>query len=180
VAAVTAAGVAGLSPRLAMIAGGAAAMAAPDRACRDLFDAALGVPGADRWPFDQARIHLSYGERLRRMKATTEARAQLAAAQETFTRLGARPWARRASREMRATGVTIGPPGTRGSASLTPQQQQIAQLAATGLTNKQIGERLFLSPRTVATHLHQAFPKLGVTSRAALRDALASPPSDRP
>ncbi|WP_328465613.1 helix-turn-helix transcriptional regulator [Streptomyces sp. NBC_00448] len=56
--------------------------------------------------------------------------------------------------------------------ALTPQQSQIARLAATGLTNKQIGQRLLLSPRTVSTHLHQLFPKLGVTSRAALRDAL--------
>ncbi|WP_328401794.1 response regulator transcription factor [Nocardia sp. NBC_00403] len=59
--------------------------------------------------------------------------------------------------------------------NLTPQQRQIALLAASGLTNKQIGDRLFLSPRTVGTHLYQVFPKLGVTSRAALRDALSSP-----
>jgi DNA-binding NarL/FixJ family response regulator len=57
---------------------------------------------------------------------------------------------------------------------LSAQQREIALLAATGLTNKQIGERLYLSPRTVATHLYQLFPKLGVTSRAALRDALAA------
>jgi DNA-binding CsgD family transcriptional regulator len=180
VTAVAAAGVAGLSPRLALIAGGAAAMAATDQACRGLFDAALAIPGADRWPFDHARIHLSYGERLRRMKATTEARVHLVTALETFTRLGARPWATRASNEMRATGLTIGQATTRGRASLTPQQRQIAELAATGLTNKQIGERLYLSPRTVATHLHQVFPKLGVTTRAALRDALASQPPERP
>jgi DNA-binding CsgD family transcriptional regulator/tetratricopeptide (TPR) repeat protein len=180
VSAVSAAGVAGISPRLAMIAAGAAAMAAPDQACRDRFDAALAIPGADRWPFDQARIQLSYGERLRRIKATTEARAHLAAALETFTRLRARPWATRASNEMRATGLTIGQAPAEGPASLTPQQRQIAQLAASGLTNKQIGERLYLSPRTVATHLHQLFPKLGVTTRAALRDALASQPPERP
>lgn len=65
-----------------------------------------------------------------------------------------------------------------GSGSLTPQQREIAELAAAGLTNKQIGERLFLSPRTVSTHLYQLFPKLGVTSRAALRDALADLPPD--
>ena len=59
-------------------------------------------------------------------------------------------------------------PGT-----LTPQQREIATLAAAGLTNKQIGERLYLSHRTVATHLYQILPKLGVTSRAALRDALS-------
>jgi DNA-binding NarL/FixJ family response regulator len=57
---------------------------------------------------------------------------------------------------------------------LTPQQRQIATLAAEGLTNKQIGEQLFLSPRTVGAHLYQLFPKLGVTSRAALRDALTA------
>ena len=57
-------------------------------------------------------------------------------------------------------------------AALTPQQWEIATLAAAGLSNKQIGERLFLSPRTVSTHLYQLFPKLGVSSRAALRDAL--------
>jgi DNA-binding NarL/FixJ family response regulator len=62
---------------------------------------------------------------------------------------------------------------------MTPQQRQVAGLAASGLTNKQIGERLFLSPRTVATHLYELFPKLGITSRAALRDALASDEGDR-
>lgn len=64
-----------------------------------------------------------------------------------------------------------------GPASLTPQQLEIAQLAAAGLTNKQIGERLFLSHRTVGTHLYQIFPKLGITSRAALRDALKDLPT---
>ena len=179
VSAVSASGVADLSPRLAMIAGGAAAMAATDQTFRDHFDAALAVPGADRWPFDLARVHLAYGQRLRRIKGTTQARTHLAAAQEIFTRLDARPWAARAGSEMRATGLTIGQPTAQGPASLTPQQRQIAELAATGLTNKQIGERLYLSPRTVATHLHQLFPKLGVTTRAGLRDALANEPTER-
>ncbi|MFD0327239.1 helix-turn-helix transcriptional regulator [Streptacidiphilus monticola] len=61
-----------------------------------------------------------------------------------------------------------------GAAALTPQQLQISRLAATGLTNRQIGERLFLSARTVGFHLHQAFPKLGITSRSQLRDVLGS------
>ncbi|MFE2067691.1 helix-turn-helix transcriptional regulator [Streptomyces sp. NPDC059467] len=73
----------------------------------------------------------------------------------------------------RAAGLSVGPADATGPASLTPQQREIAMLAAAGLTNKQIGERLFLSPRTVSTHRHQLFPKLGVASRAALRDALA-------
>jgi DNA-binding NarL/FixJ family response regulator len=110
---------------------------------------------------------------LRRVKATTDARRQLTAALDTFQRLDARPWAARAAAELRASGLTIGHLAPAGPASLTPQQREIAELAAAGLTNKQIGERLFLSPRTIGTHLYQIFPKLGVTSRAALRDALA-------
>lgn len=110
-----------------------------------------------------------------------DAPAQLTAAFDTFQRLGAAPWAARAGSELRATGQTIGRLGDSGPASLTPQQREIATLAAAGLTNKQIAERLFLSPRTVATHLHQVFPKLGITTRAALRDALAGqPPPPRP
>jgi DNA-binding NarL/FixJ family response regulator len=132
------------------------------------------------WPFDQARIQLAYGERLRRAKSTSAARGHLAAARDTFRRLGARPWMTRAGNELRATGLTLGNAHAEGPASLTPQQWQIAQLAAAGLTNKQIGERLYLSPRTVSTHLHQLFPKLGVTTRAALRDALADLPAEQP
>ena len=97
-----------------------------------------------------------------------------------FQRLGAEPWAARAGSELRATGLTIGNRAENGPASLTPQQLQIATLAAAGLTNKQIGERLYLSPRTVAAHLHQVFPKLGVTTRAALRDALAGHQMSQP
>jgi DNA-binding NarL/FixJ family response regulator len=98
----------------------------------------------------------------------------LTAARETFQRLEARPWTQRAGNELRATGLTIGQTDLVGPASLTPQQLEIAQLAAEGLTNKEIGERLFLSHRTVGGHLHRAFPKLGVATRAGLRDALAS------
>jgi DNA-binding CsgD family transcriptional regulator len=97
------------------------------------------------------------------------------AAAEAFQRLGATPWEARANRELRATGVTVAKADT-GLASLTPQQRQIALLAAAGHTNKEIAARLFLSPRTVSTHLYQVFPKLGITSRAALRDALADTP----
>lgn len=174
VAAARQARIAELSPRLALIQAGAAAMAAPDRDHRDLFERALLVPDADRWPFDLARIQLAYGERLRRTQSPSQARTHLSAAIDAFERLGARPWAQRAGNELRATGVHRERPDHPGSASLTAQQRQIAQLAAAGLSNKQIAERLFLSPRTVGYHLHQIFPKLGVTSRAALRDALAA------
>lgn len=171
VAAARDARVGALSSRLALVVAGATGIAsvADDWAP---FEEALAVPGATRWPFDLARIRLAYGERLRRAKATTEAREQLAAALESFERLGAAPWAARARSEMRATGLSVGLNDPGGVALLTPQQREIAGLAAAGLTNKQIGERLFLSPRTVGTHLYQLFPKLGITSRAALRDAL--------
>ncbi|MBR7838627.1 helix-turn-helix transcriptional regulator [Actinospica durhamensis] len=173
VRAVREAGLDSLSPRLHMLVLACAGLAAEDgREADAAFGAALAVAGAERWPFDLARIRLYYGERLRRGKAPARARRHLAAAAETFGRLGAAPWARRAAQESRACGApargTAGP----GTATLTPQQWAIASLAAAGLTNKQIGERLFLSSRTVSTHLYQVFPKLGVTSRAALRDAL--------
>jgi DNA-binding CsgD family transcriptional regulator len=181
VAAVRAADIAGISPRLALITHASAAIAAPNHRAVELFEEALAVPATDRWPFDLARVQLAYGERLRRTKATAHARTQLTAAVDAFQRLEARPWAERARNELRATGISIGRTAASiGPASLTPQQREIANLAAAGLTNKQIGERLNLSPRTIGTHLYQLFPKLGVTSRAALRDALAtSPPTNR-
>lgn len=170
------AGIASISPRLALLVKASEAIAAVDHDAIGLFEEALAVPGTDRWPFELARVRLAYGERLRRVKSTTEARTQLADAIDTFERLGARPWTARAGNELRATGLSVGAAGVTGPASLTPQQREIALLAAAGLTNKQIAERLFLSPRTVAAHLRQLFPKLGVASRAALRDALTDLP----
>jgi DNA-binding NarL/FixJ family response regulator len=98
----------------------------------------------------------------------------LRSALETFERLGARPWADRAAQELRATGQTK--PGADQSHryDLTPEELEIATLAAQGLSYKQIGERLFMSHRTVGAHLYHIFPKLEITSRAALRDALAA------
>ena len=166
------ANVEGLSSRLELVVHGAAAMAAAPPDQSHLFDRALAVPGAERWPFDLARIQLAYGERLRRGKEAVAARSHLMDARGTFQRLGANPWAERAASELRATGVTISRGDVLGPDALSPQQLEIARLAAAGLTNKEIGERLFLSHRTVGTHLYQIFPKLGITSRAALRDAL--------
>jgi DNA-binding NarL/FixJ family response regulator len=91
---------------------------------------------------------------------------------EIFARLGAVPWEERAGKELRACGSQVRAVPRPDGVALTPQQWEIASLAAAGLSNKQIGERMFLSPRTVSTHLYQVFPKLGVASRAALRDAL--------
>lgn len=98
----------------------------------------------------------------------------LDAALSTFERLGAAPWSARAANELRASGILTRTvvPGSGPPSQLTPQERQVAQLAATGLTNKQIAAQLFLSPRTVAAHLRGVFRKLNVTSRAGLRDAL--------
>ena len=164
------AGLERISPRLSLVVAGAAALAAPRDQARGLFETALATPRADQWPFDLARVRLLYGEWLRRERSTAEARAQLSTALNTFRQLGALPWQARAGNELRAAGLATlaADPGS----PLSPLDRQIAELAAAGLTNKQIGERLYLSHRTVAAHLYQVFPRLGITSRAALRDAL--------
>ncbi len=179
ITAIRAENVAALSSRVALLAAGAAAIAAPDEAATGLFEQALMIPGIDRWPFDLARVQLAYGERLRRTRATTVSRVHLTAALETFERLGARPWTIRAGHELRATGQTRSRSSMSASETLTAQEHEIAMLAAAGLTNKQIGEQLYLSHRTVGAHLHQVFRKLGITTRAALRDALAARRTER-
>lgn len=116
-------------------------------------------------PFDRARTQLLYGEWLRRTRRRADARPHLTAAKETFERLGATPWSDRAGNELRATGQTV---SRRRSASirLTPQEAQVVRLVAEGGTNQEVAAQLFISPRTVAYHLYNAFPKLGVASRA--------------
>jgi DNA-binding CsgD family transcriptional regulator len=170
--------IAALSSRQALLVGGAAAMAAPDDRSLELFDQTLAAPGVNHWPFEFARVQLAYGERLRRARATAAARGHLTAAVDTFRHLGAEPWLQRAGSELRATGQTLSRPNP--AAVLTPQEREIAMLAASGLSNKEIADRLFLSHRTVGAHLYKVFPKLGITSRAALRDALASLPPEPP
>ena len=91
-----------------------------------------------------------------------------------FERQAAQPWARRVGGELRAAGPSASLPRSPGTAQLTPQELEIAALAASGLSNKQIAERLYLSHRTVSSHLYKLFPKLGVSSRVDLRAALAS------
>jgi DNA-binding CsgD family transcriptional regulator len=178
VAAMRQANLAALSPRLALVVGGCAAMVAPDDLARELFQETLALPGVERWQFDLARVRLAYGERLRRERAMVESRVQLNAALAIFERLGARPWVDRTTPELRASGRTKPRAGDNVQDRLTPQEFEIVTLAASGMTNKQIAERLFLSHRTVGGHLHRAFPKLGVVIRAALRDALQSLPPE--
>ncbi|MEV6850684.1 AAA family ATPase [Actinoplanes sp. NPDC051411] len=163
-----------VSSRLALTVGVARALVAPEEERLALFEAAVSSPDAASWPFDLARAQLFYGEALRRRRRITAARRRLAAARAVFDALGAGPWSARAANELRATGLPRATAAHPADAVLTAQECEIAQLAATGLTNKEIGERLTLSPRTVAAHLYRAFPKLGISSRAALRDALSA------
>lgn len=136
------------------------------------YDAAL-AEDLTGWPFDWARLQLTAGSALRRAYRITESRPLLRAAEATFDALGATPWADRARAELRATGETRRRP-TDELAMLTPQEQQIARLAADGLSNREIGERLFLSPRTVSTHLYRIYPKVNVSSRAELARVITS------
>jgi DNA-binding NarL/FixJ family response regulator len=114
----------------------------------------------------------SFGTWLRRQRRDVESRAPLREAIELFDVLGATRWSDRARQELRATGETLGPRRPDARDQLTAQELQIAQLAARGLSNREIGERLFLSHRTIGSHLYRTFPKLGITSRTQLRDAL--------
>jgi DNA-binding NarL/FixJ family response regulator len=165
-------GIATLSSRLALVVGSATAMVASERDYRDLFEEALAGEEVDQWCFDHARARLLFGERLRRSRAVKLSRMHLSAAAESFAALGATPWRERAEKELRATGQHHTGRAPTSPDMLTAQEWRIAMLAAEGLTNKQIGRRLYLSPRTVGAHLYSLFPRLGITSRAALRDAL--------
>lgn len=151
----------------------ARAMLAGDNEAERLFEEALASVSSRR-PFVRARLQLAYGTWLRRERRVVDSRAPLRAAREGFDALGATAWAERARQELRASGVGSRPRARNAFEDLTPQELQIARLAASGLSNREIGERLFLSHRTVGVHLYRAFPKLGVTSRGQLRSVLDS------
>lgn len=134
------------------------------------FRLALEVPGAADRPFAHARTRLQFGEWLRRARRRTDARVQLAEAAETFQRLGAAPLLQRTRTEQELTGQQLRTrtPDRDTSALLTAQELRVARLAAEGLTNREIGAQLLISPRTVGHHLSNVFPKLGIVSRADL------------
>jgi DNA-binding CsgD family transcriptional regulator len=159
------------APHLQVQVAYATAILATNAVAERHFRAAIASAQAE-WPFYVARSQLAYGTWLRRQRRMTQSRAPLREAAETFEALGLLRYAERARRELRASGETVRRRDPGAWAQLSPQELQIAQLAAEGLSNRQIGEQLYLSHRTVESHLYRLFPKLGVTSRAQLRDAL--------
>ena len=148
-------------------------------AARDHYGEAIGRLGrTDRRP-ELARAHLLYGEWLRRKRRRGEAREQLRTAHQMLDDMGMEGFAERARRELAAAGETVATrtgarPGARGrpSAALTAQEAQVARLAGDGLSNPEIGARLFISARTVQYHLSKIFAKLGISSRGQLHRAL--------
>ncbi|MFG3034531.1 LuxR C-terminal-related transcriptional regulator [Streptomyces sp. NPDC048253] len=153
----------------------ARAQLAPDREAETAFTTALATPGLANWPYHRARLHLSYGQYLRRSRRISESRPHLRLALDLLHPLGAVHWADQARNELRATGDP-----SPGQSALTPQELRIARLAAQGHTNRAIGQHLHMSHRTVGAHLYEIFPKLGISARSQLRKALdetlAAPP----
>ncbi|GAA1943877.1 LuxR family transcriptional regulator [Streptomyces durmitorensis] len=146
------------------------ALLAPEAEAGAAYEEAIALHTDDGRPFERARTELLFGEWLRRAGRRSEARTPLRSALDTFELLAAPPWAERARAELRATGESRA--RHTGDAAplerLTPQERQVVRLAATGMTNRDIGAQLFLSPRTVGYHLYNAYPKLGVASRGEL------------
>ncbi|MQY29821.1 hypothetical protein NRB56_54140 [Nocardia sp. RB56] len=152
----------------------ARAVLAKDSA-EELFAAALGAD-LTGWPAERGRLHLAYGEWLRRQRRIVESRTQLRTARELFDALGFVAWSERARLELRSAGESSPNRDPDARERLTPHELSIAQLAAQGLTNREIGQRLYLSHRTVSTHLHRIFPKLGISSRGDLAAVLPAGP----
>jgi DNA-binding CsgD family transcriptional regulator len=140
----------------------------------DLYRASVSHLQRTRQPVELARSHLVYGEWLRREDRRVDARQQLRIARDMFDAIGAVAFTDRAARELAVTGETSRKrPGDKGLGSdLTVREAQIARLAADGLSNREIGEQLFISHRTVGYHLGRVFSKLDVSNRAQLHNAL--------
>jgi DNA-binding CsgD family transcriptional regulator/tetratricopeptide (TPR) repeat protein len=161
------------SPTLHVQLSYARAVLADDTDAESLYLAALRQDLV-RWPWARARIELAYGTWLRRQRRVAESRSPLRAAHTTLNLIGATTWAERARIELRAAGERSTESVQAVHELLSPQEMQIARLAADGLSNREIGERLFLSHRTVGSHLYRIFPKLGITTRGQISGRLVS------
>jgi DNA-binding CsgD family transcriptional regulator len=147
-------------------------LAADDAAAEALYQAAL-EQGLTNWPAYRGRMLLWYGGWLRRQRRAAESRAPLRAARDCFDALGFAGLAEHARRELRAAGESSSRRAPEAWDQLTPQELQIARMAADGMSNREIGQQLYISHRTVGAHLHRIFPKLGITSRSQLHAAIS-------
>src|SRR5829696_647194 len=154
------------------IAARSRALLSEREAAEDSYAEAIDRLSRTRLRAELARAHLLYGEWLRRQGRRTDARTQLRTAHEMLDTIGMQAFAERARRELVATGGRARKRTVETRDELTPQEQQIARLARGGLSNPEIGARLFLSPRTVEWHLKKVFTKLEISSRMGLHDAL--------
>jgi DNA-binding CsgD family transcriptional regulator len=150
------------------------ALLADGRVADELYSEAIQRLGDCRLTVELARARLLYGEWLRRQRRRIEARAQLRTAYDLFSAMGAEVFARRACRELLATGEHMQRRTADTSAALTTQEQQITDMARAGRSNREIGSQLFISTKTVEYHLHKAFAKLGISSRHELAHILGA------
>jgi DNA-binding CsgD family transcriptional regulator len=157
-----------LSPRLLQARALGQALLTDGPGTEEHFREALAVPEGDHVPFERARVQLSYGQWLHRERRDRDARPYLSEAAHVFRRLAATPWLDEATREERAAGVRSGSAPADALSDLSPSERQVVLLAAEGLTNPEIAARLFVSPRTVGSHLYRSFTKLGVANRHQL------------
>ena len=153
------------------------ALLADDQRAEELYVEAVDRLGRTRMAVDHARAHLLYGEWLRRQRRRLDARGQLRTAYELFSNFGIEAFAERARVELEATGEHARKRTVETRGDLTPQETQIARLARDGLSNAEIGARLFISKHTVEYHLRKVFTKLGINSRTKLAHALPPEPS---
>jgi DNA-binding CsgD family transcriptional regulator len=149
----------------------ARAVLADEENAGDLYLTALGSD-LRCWPWLRGRLQLAFGRWLRRRQHVAEARESPRSAADTLVGIGARVWADQAETELRAAGEQTARRSAPGWETLTAQELQIVRMAGEGFSNKQIGQRLYLSPRTVSGHLYRAFPKLGITSRGQISACL--------
>jgi DNA-binding CsgD family transcriptional regulator len=159
------------SPMLQISVRYARAVLAQDDTAERHFDAALAAD-LSTWPLSRSRLLLAHGIWLRRQRRNADARSPLREARDRFDAVGAGAWAQRAREELRASGESSRRAAAYARDRLTPQELQIAAMAARGMTNREIGQHLYLSHRTVGSHLYRVFPKLDITSRSQLAEAL--------
>jgi DNA-binding CsgD family transcriptional regulator len=155
------------------------AVLAPDDTAEELYAAALAALPAG-WTLARARLHLHRGRWLRRQRRNVQARGPLRLARNEFDRIGAQPWAEMAREQLRAAGEASNRRPANTGEQLSAQEKQVALLAAQGLTNREIGQRLFISHRTVGAHLHRIYARLGIKGRGKLAAALADLHDEQP